>query len=159
MKKKFTYEGIKAWDSVATQYLIRNGYYNNATNETATSPAKAAGFTNKENTKLTSNMRNIIKQIGKHYQAYNERIDDLQIDFCAVDEKTHTILLDEKGNRKFTVEKLKEYKQAVKKLDQEEVDIHVRITEGVKMDELMDEEIEYFSGVIIPEPDEKSAEN
>ncbi len=152
MKKSLTYKQIQKFDTAATQYLIKNGYYNNAKEETATSPAKSAGWTKKENTKLTANMRNVIKQIAQHFKDYSELLDDLQLDHCSVDDKTKTILLDEKGNRKFTVEGLRAYRKDVKKLDEKEVEIHIRITEDEW--ELTEEETELFSGIIIPEPNQ-----
>ncbi|MEK6879217.1 MAG: hypothetical protein AABY22_06385, partial [Nanoarchaeota archaeon] len=128
---------LQKFDNAATLYLIKNEYF------------KDGKFTDKPVTKLVSNMKNIIKQGGKHFEEFKELSNDIQIDHCAVDEKTKVILREENGSYKFTKEGLKECNKAIKELVEKKVIIHVRITEGEW--ELTDDEKEIFSGILIPE--------
>lgn len=149
MKKQLSYKELQNFDNAATLYLIKNGYFTNAVSETETTPAKPAGFTTKPNTKFSANLRKVINQAAQHFKEYSEAIDDLQIKYCAVDEKTKTILLDDKGNRKFTIEGHQSLKKAIKELSNEKVEINTRITEGDW--DLTDEEKQAFNGIVIPE--------
>ena len=149
MKKTISYKELQRFDNVATNYLVRNGYFTPAQPAIGDKPAVPGTFTNKENTKLVANMRNIIKQAGKHFEEYGSLVDDLQLDHCSTDAKTNVILKDEKGNRMFTVEKEKALKVAIKKLAETTVEIHTRVTDGNF--DLSEDELEAFAGLLIPE--------
>lgn len=137
MKKSQTYRELQRFDNIATAYLRREGYFDEN------------GWTKKEPTKLVSNIKNVIKQAGKLFEVYKEKVDDLSIDHCLVDEKTKAILREENGAYKFGKEELKKFNAAIKELSNSSVEVHTRITEGEW--DLTDEEREVFSGLVIAE--------
>ena len=149
MKKEFSYKQLQKFDNFATSYLIKNGYYSVGSPGGDGKEPIPAGFTNKENTKLSANIRNIIKQWQKCFAEYKETLDDLELDHCAVDDKTKVVLTDSKGQRMFTPEKAKLLKKAIREFSETNVVINVRITEGDW--ELTDEERDAFNGLVIPE--------
>ena len=106
----------------------------------------------KEENKICVSIKNFSKQLQKVFEEYNDDRDTLQLNNCAVDEKTKVILKDEKGNRQFTVEGEIKLKKDLKDLLLKEVEIHSRIPEGI--DELIagltEEEKEAFAGIVIP---------
>jgi len=134
-----TYRQLQEFEAVAANYLANNGYIaDNA-------------FTKKENTKFTASLRNVMKQIGKHYEVMNEEIDTIRIQHAATDDKTKVLLKDDKGAYMFTPEKLIELKKAIKDYRETEVDIHQRLisAEDAPTD-LTEEEIEVFENIVIP---------
>ncbi|MEK6882525.1 MAG: hypothetical protein AABY22_23085 [Nanoarchaeota archaeon] len=137
MKTEKTYKELQSFDNAATLYLIKNEYF------------KDGKFTDKATTKLVSNMKNVIKQAGKHFEEFKELGNDIQIDYCSVDEKTKVILYNQDKSYQFTKEKLKECNKAIKELAEKKVTVHTRITDGEF--ELTDEEKEAFSGILIHE--------
>lgn len=137
MKKEKSYRELQQLDNIATAFLKRNGYFDEN------------GWTKKEPTKLVTNLKNILKQAGKHFDSYKEKVEDLSIDHCLVDEKTKAILREANGAYKFDKEALKKFNSAIKELASTNVELHVRITEGEW--DLTDEEKEAFSGILIPE--------
>jgi len=157
MKKSVTYKKLQQFDTLATNYLINNGYFTPAVPAKDGIPAKAGGFTDKTPTKLVANIKNIIKQSDKLYEGFAERKAEILIDNCAVDDKTKVILYDESKdgsgnlirNYKYTKDQQKAVNKALKELSEQEVEIHVRITEGELT--LTDEEKEAFNGIVIPE--------
>lgn len=144
MKKQLTYQQLQKFDNLATSYLIRNGYF-------IPSDGRIPGkFTDEKPTKLVLNMKNVIKQAGKHFETYKELANDIRLDNCLVDEKTKAVLYEADGvNFKFSKDGLREVTKAIKDLSQTEVEIHIRITEGDLA--LTDEEKEAFNGIIISE--------
>lgn len=157
MKKSVSYKRLQQFDTLATNYLINNGYFTPAVPAKGDVPALPGGFTKKPATKLVENIKKIIKQTDKLYDGFAEEKADILLDNCLVDEKTKAILYDEskddKGsivrNYKFTVAQQKEVNKKIRELSLKEVEIHVRITEGDL--DLTDEEREAFSGIVIPE--------
>lgn len=137
MKKAQSYKELQRFDNLATAYLKREGYFDEN------------GWTKKEPTKLVSNIKNVLKQAGKLFEEYKEKVDDLSIDHCLVDEKTKAILREENGAYKFEKEELKKFNTAIRELANSKVDVHIRITEGDW--DLTDDEREVFSGIVIPE--------
>lgn len=137
MKKLQTYKELQTFDNLATAYLKREGYFDEN------------GWTKKEPTKLVSNLKNVLKQAGKLFEEYKEKVEDLSIDHCLVDEKTKAILREANGAYKFEKEELKKFNTAVRELANSKVDIHIRITEGDW--DLTDDEKEAFNGIVIPE--------
>lgn len=156
MKKSLTYNEIKKFDVLATEYLVNNGYYIKQKKDSDGNITNGK-FTDKENTKLTANIRNIIKQFNKHFELYQELKDDILRDNCSVDDKTKIILRDEKGGYKFTVEQEKNIIRQTKELDKQQVDVNVRITDGEWI--LSEDEIEIFNGIVIPEVEKVETEN
>ena len=151
MKVEKSYKELQAFDNVATAYLIKHGFFK------INPETKQGDFTNKEITKLVANMKKIIKQGQELFAEYSEKVADLKIDYCSVDEKTKAILYDDVPNSKggvdrnyrFTKERLKEFNKKVKELADEKVELHARITDGEW--ELTDDEKDAFSGLLIPE--------
>lgn len=134
-----TYRQLQEFDTIAANYLANNGYIaDNA-------------FTKKENTKFTASLRNVMKQINKHYELMNDELDTIRIQHAATDDKTKVLLKDEKGAYMFTPEKLVELKKAIKNFRETEVEIYDRLVpaEDVPKD-LIEDEIEIFTNVVIP---------
>lgn len=134
-----TYRQLQEFEALAANYLANNGYIaDNA-------------FTKKENTKFTASLRNVMKQIGKHYELMNDEIDTIRIQHAATDDKTKVLLKDEKGAYMFTSEKLVELKKAIKDFRETEVDIYQRFVDaGSIPTDLTEDEIEVFSNIVIP---------
>lgn len=113
---------------------------------------------NKDNeNKLVSSVRSVItKQIKNHFDTYNDELDTIQLNNCAVDDKTKVIILGD-GKRQYTIEGQLKLKAEHKTLLNQRVDIHARIAPGI--DELItlltEEEKEAFSGIVIPEQETK----
>jgi hypothetical protein len=138
MKKELTYKEVLILNNVISGYFVTNGFWD----------VEKRAFSDKKDTKLTANMKNVKKQAEKIEVAYNELVDDLRLDNCAVDEKTKVILMDANGAKQFTVEGTKNFNKGIKALLDQKVDIHVRITEGDW--DLSENEKEVFNGVLIP---------
>ena len=150
MKAERTYKELQEFDNAATAYLVANGYYDKDNRR----------FTDKEPTKLVSNMRNVIKQCSKHFEEFEECMEELRIDHCSVDEKSKVILRELDKTYKYTKEKLKELNTAAKNLRNEKVVIHERMTvlEKDQKWDLSEEEIRCFGGLIIPKEAESEEE-
>lgn len=134
-----TYRQLQEFEAVAANYLANNGYI-----------AENA-FTKKENTKFTASLRNVMKQIGKHYESMNEEIDTIRIQHAATDEKTKVLLRDDKGGYMFTPEKLIELKAALKSFRETAVEIYERLVDADAVpSDLTEEEIEVFESIVIP---------
>lgn len=134
-----TYRQLQEFDTIAANYLANNGYIaDNA-------------FTKKENTKFTASLRNVMKQINKHYELMNDELDTIRIQHAATDDKTKVLLKDEKGAYMFTPEKLVELKKAVKNFRETQVEIYDRLVpvEDVPKD-LTEDEAEVFANIVIP---------
>lgn len=92
------------------------------------------------------------KQLKKHFEEYNDKLDDLRINNCLTDCKNGAIIRDERGNRMFSVAGEIKLKSDIKKLNNETVEIHSRIVEDIDdlITQLNENEKEAFSGIIIP---------
>lgn len=99
--------------------------------------------------KMTESIRLFFKQVQKIREKYNDELSMLRIDNAAVDEKTKVLLMDEKGNYKFTKEGAKALIEGNKQLLETKVTVHTRICNEVPSD-LADEQKEIFAGVLIP---------
>ena len=86
------------------------------------------------------------RSLKRIFEDHNDRIADIEIDLCSVDEKGN-ILKDEKGNLCYTKENLKKKRDQLKKLLDYEVDIEPHVVEGT--DGLTDEEIDAFYGIVL----------
>lgn len=150
-KIKRSYKDLKKFDDVSTEYMIKEGYYIDAVPAKGEDPGKKPQFTDKTPTKLILNIKNVGKQIAKLFEDFQEKVTEIQLDHCAVDEskKPPVIMYNDRGGLCFTVEKQKELNKKIKELWNEETEIHSRITEGDFS--LTDEEKEAFSGIVIPD--------
>jgi hypothetical protein len=106
---------------------------------------------NKEN-KLCASILKFSKQLQSIFDIYNDELDTIQLKNCAVDPVTKVILKDEKGNRQFTIEGNIKLKEESKLLINKEVEITPIIAEDIEdlIKELSEDQIEIFSGIIIP---------
>lgn len=140
MKKNITYKELQVLDTVITNYLINNGYYNE----------KEKRWTEKEGNKLTVNMQNLAKQAQKHFDKYFEKKRELEVDFCSEDESKNpkVIMKDQYGNMCYTKENQKKLYAELIKLNETQVEIHARITDGDYY--LNNTEKEIFNGILIP---------
>lgn len=130
MKIKKTYEQLSELSSIASGYLSRHQGTEN---------------------RLCEKIRNLARtQIKKHLKSLNEQDEILRIDFCAIDEKTKVILRDEHGKYQFTREGIKELHRATKHYRETTIlELDSCIIEDVP-DDLTQEEIECFLGLLIP---------
>jgi hypothetical protein len=74
-----------------------------------------------ESTKGQKKLALIRKKFQPYLDEYNEKRDELRLDHASVDDKGN-VILDEKGEYKFTKEGLKTLSQAVKELSDKEFD-------------------------------------
>jgi len=79
-----------------------------------------SSITNQE-TKTQKKLVKIYDKIKKIYKEYQEDVEELRIDNASVDEKD-ILIIDEKGNYKFTKENLKKFKKEVKTLGEKKFD-------------------------------------
>lgn len=111
--------------------------------------------------KLCALLNNFVsKQLRKIFNEYNDEKDTLQLNNCAVDDKTKVILYTESTNehgqkvrlRQFTVEAELKLKKEIKELNKQKVEVHLRTSEGIEglIEELTEDEKEAFSGIVIP---------
>lgn len=129
MKKQITYKQLIAFVNNAHSYLEKNT----------------------EETKFTSAIKSVQKQIRKHelIDDYQERMRENNLDHCSIDEKTKAILKEEDGSLKFTVEAQKKVNKLNKDLLSETVEINQRIID--EPGDLTELEKEAFSGIVIIE--------
>jgi len=80
----------------------------------------AANFMN-ESTKGQKKLALIRKKFQPYLDEYNEKRDELRLDHASVDDKGN-LIMDEKGEYKFSKEGLKKLSQAVKELSDKEFD-------------------------------------
>jgi len=137
MKVEKTYLEVIVLNKIAVNYLNKN------VDETG-KPIE---------NKMTESVRKFnAKQLVKQIDEYNDKLDDIQLSVCAVDEKTKVILKDQ-GQRQYTVDGQRKLKEQNKALLNTKIELHARIVEdAADLIELMtDEEKEAFSGLLIPE--------
>jgi len=117
MKKNITYKELICLEAHANHYAISNAFFKE-------------GKWIDEQTKFSSSVKNILKQIEKLKVDYDEKLEDLRINNCLEDEKTKAILRDEQGNYKFSKESQKKLGVEHKELLKETCEIHIRITDA-----------------------------
>ncbi len=78
------------------------------------------GITVSSETKLEHARNQTLKNAAEFVERYNEKLDDLSIDFCSANEKGH-ILKDQNGDRVFTKENQKALAKEIKKFLDSEV--------------------------------------
>ena len=69
----------------------------------------------KDNTKGIKKLQNVASKMKPHLDSYNEKLDEIRLDNAHVD-KDGSLLLDEKGNYKYSKDGLKELNKSVKEL-------------------------------------------
>lgn len=116
---------------------------------------------NKENqTKLYKSVESVLKQCKPLIEEYNEKLSEINLENCLVDERTKKVLVDANGNYEFTKESLKAKQKQIKELLKEEVVLHQRYLK--ENDELIDTldgtEKEVFSELVISKQDEDDFE-
>ena len=150
MKKTITYKRLQGFDLMATNYLIKNDFFTPAEKNENGQVTKAGFFTNKAETRLVKNIKNIIKQANVHFDKYKEEIGDIYDNLCLEDPKTKALLYNANGSHQLDREGTKKAKEQVKALSEKEIEINIRITDG-DFDDLTSEEKEAFNGIVIPE--------
>ena len=76
-----------------------------------------------ENTKGVKKLQKIGAKIKSHLEDYNEKLEDLRLDNAHTD-STGALVLDEKGNYKFSKEGLKKLNKDIRSLMEEEFEIY-----------------------------------
>ena len=89
-----------------------------------------------------------VKQVQKALQKKNEAYEDLEIEHCSLDESNKNILLDEKGNKKFSREATRILKNFARKKDQEPFDVNIYICPITPFG-LTEYQLEVLDGVLI----------
>lgn len=87
-----------------------------------------------QKTKTQKKLVKIHEQLKKHYDVYSEKLQELRLDNASVD-KDNNLILDEKGEYKFSKEGLKKLNESAKKLQEEEFEfkpIDVMNPEGLE---------------------------
>jgi hypothetical protein len=145
MKSQKSIVQIRAFVTTATEYLKKNGY-------TQVIDGKL-DFSDKEDTTLSKNLKNIIKkQCQKIFEEFEEKTEDMRLDHCAVDPVKLTILRDENKGYIYTPEKLKAFNKLYKeKVNTQDIDIHLRLVEDWEKFRLTEDEVEAFKGFALPE--------
>lgn len=111
------------------------------------------------NTKFGAQLKKQIKVVNKALDEYRDKLEDLRIDHCSVDEKNN-ILRDKDQNFVYTKEQLKAFSIASKKLLNEELEITIFLSEEyIKQAQLKAVAEEYFLEFIgVLNPEEEPAE-
>lgn len=102
----------------------------------------------KEDLRVKYALNKVSKSLKSSVESFNEEKADLALDFCSVDSDKN-VIIDEKGNYKFTPEKQKSYGKKVKELLGKEVEVKphfVRIPEGFSPSA-----VDLFTGFIFSE--------
>lgn len=111
---------------------------------------------NKQETKLSVSLRSVLKQTINLEIEYQEKLEDLRCDHCAVD-SSGVISKDARGGYQYTPEKMKAFNIAAKTLRNIEVEVHTRIRP--ENDELIKDlsfdEIDAFKDIVITKPKEE----
>lgn len=116
---------------------------------------------NESDNKICAAIKIFTKQLKVCFEEFNDEKDTLQINNCMTvpeGEKKGAIIKDEFGNRAFSPEGELKLKAELKELLKKEVEIHARIPEGIDnlIAELDEDELEAFSGIVIPLQTEES---
>lgn len=99
-------------------------------------------------TKFGTQLKKQVKVVSQALESYREKLEDLRIDHCSVDEKNN-ILRDKDQHYVFTKDQLKAFSSASRKLLQEDLEITVFLSEDyIKQAQLKSSEEEYFLEII-----------
>lgn len=132
MKKTFT--ELKVFENVAVEYLLKNEYL------------KDNAWTEKQPTKLVSNIKSVFKQLPKIFEDFNSQVEDFKDLNCLVAENG-AMLKDENGKHLFSSKGSIELRKSIKDLLETETEISQRIIEGDF--DLNEIENEAFKGIVI----------
>lgn len=127
----------------ASNYLISNGFLK-LNKETG-----SYDNTEKVNSKLSSGLKNVIKQIRKLNEEIIEEVNELRWKNALSDATTKALLFEPDGKTyKFSAEGMIKFNNEVKELKKREVEIPTRLQE----DETVDlDDYDTFIGIVIPE--------
>lgn len=78
---------------------------------------------NKDESKLRYAVKKILKACQTIGTLYQEKIEDIDIEHCSVDEKTQNILKDERGEMTFTKDSIRKRNEARRKLFETSVEV------------------------------------
>lgn len=104
---------------------------------------------NNAKTKLGYAIERVRKNCKRHIDAYNEAVQDLQVDNAATDDKG-VLLTEENGAYKYTREGMKNLNKAIRELRKKDVEVEVYHASELP-EELSDEMKEVFDGFVIKE--------
>jgi hypothetical protein len=142
MKVKRNLNQLAELQAQAHNYLIKNDFLE------FSEKTQSLAWTQKPATKLSSALRNIIKQAQKiEHEAQEERT-EIRIKNALTDEKTKALLFEKDGKTyQYSAEGLLKLRKEIKEYNLTEFDIHIRI-----QDEEVDiEEYDSFVGIVVPE--------
>jgi hypothetical protein len=110
----------------------------------------------KGETKTEYAIKRVRAQIIKYSEKIQERMADIEIDLCVVDDK-EVIQRDAQGNLCFTREKFKERNQRQRAVlsDEDEYEVEPYFLKSVPAN-LTDEQLEAFTGLVIQENDNEA---
>lgn len=74
-----------------------------------------------QETKGQKKLFKIYEKLKSHLDAYQALIDEVRLDYASVDDKGN-VIVDDKGNYKYTKEELKKFNKAFKELEEKEFD-------------------------------------
>jgi hypothetical protein len=100
-----------------------------------------------EQTKLGYAIKKVGKQLDKIIVGYQEKLEDLRISLCSVDEKEN-VIKNEKDQYVYTRENLALFTSGARDLSKEEYEIEPFICTELPKD-LTEQEIEVFTGFVI----------
>lgn len=104
-----------------------------------------------EETKLKKCVENVIKQCKPLVEDYNEKLSEINLKHCLVDEKTKKVLVNTEGGFEYTKEALSAKNKEVQELLKQEIVLHARVLpENNDLIETLDStEKEVFSELVI----------
>jgi len=74
-----------------------------------------------QETKAQKKLLKIYEKLKPYLDEYQSQIDEIRLDFASVDEKGN-VIVDDKGNYKYSKEELKKFNKAFKELENKEFD-------------------------------------
>ena len=128
-KKTITYKQVEQLRNECNQFLLSSGFLE--INKTQT----GLDWTDKPATKLSSAVKNVMKQCEKHIAVMEEELSVLRVNNALTDSKTGALLY-EKDSQVYQYSKdgLLKLKKEIKEFKETEVEIHQRIVEGETID-------------------------
>ena len=107
----------------------------------------------KADSKFAYAVKKVHKQCKARWDSYSEQVEDIDIEHCAVDEKTGVILKDERAGLQFTKEGIKKRNAARRALFLSDAGVTPFLGKNPPAD-LTDAERDAFAGFVLPELDE-----
>ncbi len=109
----------------------------------------------KDESKFAYAVKKVQKQCKARWESYAEQVEDIDIEHCAVDEKTGVILKDERGGLQFTKDGIKKRNVARRTLFLSDAGVMPFMGKNPPAD-LTDAEREAFAGFVLPEAGDES---